>query len=263
MRRHLLLGTVALTLVAIAIFFAPAAFAVRDAQRSLQVVELQSAAVDVAASLARDGARGQVPDGGEHQYGVYRRDGVLVDGRGPLHADAPVQGALAGRATAGRVGRAEVVAVPTADQGALRVAERAGESDGAVWRAIGRLGIVAAVVVAGATALAWFLARRLVLPLEGLRRTAVRIGAGDLTAAVEPSAIREIDEVGTALGASARRVSVMVERERQLTGDMSHQLRTPLAGLRIALEAERDAPRSERGPSSTRPSGPSTGWTRP
>ncbi len=261
MRRHLLLGTVALTLVAIAVFALPAAISVRDAERSVQVIELQSEAIDAAAALGRGGDRaegeaseeqGEGEDDGDegpgetdHAYGRYGVDGRLVDGTGPATADEVVAGALAGTASTGRVGGSEVAAVPLPDGGAVRVAEEVGESDAATRRAVGSLALVALVVVLAATAAAWILSSRLVRPLEALRRSAAGIGAGGVPPMARTD-IREIDEVSEALEASSERVASLVARERRLTGDISHQLRTPLAGLRVALEAEVEAPRPER-----------------
>ena len=56
----------------------------------------------------------------------------------------------------------------------------------------------------------------------------------------------ELDDLATALEDASRRVTESVVRERQFSGEVSHQLRTPLTGLRLVLDAERVAPRPDR-----------------
>jgi signal transduction histidine kinase len=51
-----------------------------------------------------------------------------------------------------------------------------------------------------------------------------------------PTGISELDAIGAALADADRRVEDVLRREREFSDNASHQLRTPLAGLRMRLE---------------------------
>jgi signal transduction histidine kinase len=105
--------------------------------------------------------------------------------------------------------------------------------------------MAAAVVLAlgGATVLARRQASRLADPVVRLARQAVDLGRGDFTTRAALSGIEEVDVVATALDDSAARLADLLARERSFSADVSHQLRTPLTGLRLRLERARaDAP---------------------
>jgi two-component system sensor histidine kinase CpxA len=88
----------------------------------------------------------------------------------------------------------------------------------------------------------FFLARSLTAPLEELRTATRRIAAGDLDARVAETTPQRRDEFGQ-LGADfnqmAARLQTMQQASRRLLRDVSHELRSPLARLSVALEIAR------------------------
>jgi len=84
------------------------------------------------------------------------------------------------------------------------------------------------------------LATILTRPIRSLRRAVQVIAAGDLTARVAVRGRDEVSALATDFNLMAERVNEMLTSQRRLVSDVSHELRSPLARLRIALElAER------------------------
>jgi two-component system sensor histidine kinase CpxA len=107
-----------------------------------------------------------------------------------------------------------------------------------------RLGILL-LVVGG---LSLVLARALSAPIAPLRDATRRLSAGDLSARVGGAAGRRRDEIGELardFDAMAERIERLVESRERLLRDVSHELRSPLARLGVALELVRAAAGAE------------------
>jgi two-component system sensor histidine kinase CpxA len=97
-------------------------------------------------------------------------------------------------------------------------------------------GLALAVVTSGLVC--YFLALYLTSPVSRLRSATQKLAAGDLSArAVEPSAHRrdEIAELVRDFNKMAGRLESLVGAQSQLLNDISHELRSPLARLNVAL----------------------------
>lgn len=86
------------------------------------------------------------------------------------------------------------------------------------------------------TAIALVLARRLTKPAMQVADRAARLGSGDFRAYPDRFGIAELDRVADVLDASASDIAALLSREREVAGDISHQLRTRLTGMRLQLE---------------------------
>ena len=73
-------------------------------------------------------------------------------------------------------------------------------------------------------------------PLSVLQKDLESRTEDDLEPITHHSSIREIDAVTQAINQLVSRLTVSLERERLFTADVAHELRTPLAGLRLHLE---------------------------
>ena len=89
-------------------------------------------------------------------------------------------------------------------------------------------------------------ARYLVVPIDDLRRATRQLAAGDLDSRVGAALRERSDEFGSLavdFDRMADRIGALIGAQRQLMLDLSHELRSPLARLRVALELMRDEPR--------------------
>jgi signal transduction histidine kinase len=168
-------------------------------------------------------------------------------GEGALTAaDASlVRRAMAGQA-ATRWGHDQlVVAAPVADWGGavvlVRPSERLDARVGGRWLLLVGIGLFA---VAGAVGTAWWAGRRLGGPVAELQASVEAFGAGDLSARAGPvHGPEEVRALAEEFNRTASRLDQLVRGHRALLADVAHQLRTPLAALRLHLElAAQDAP---------------------
>jgi len=187
---------------------------------------------------------------------------IVVDGEGKLLADSAGTG-LRGASYADRVEIAAVLdsgravqgkrrsdtlgqqllytAVPIVGEGVRVGAVRVTQSTAAIDRRVRRdvlalAGIGAAALFFG-LALAWVLAGSLSRPLRGLAGAARRAGAGDLDVRAPLAGPSEQREVAAAFNQMVERLGTVLAAQREFVGNASHQLRTPLTGLRLRLEA--------------------------
>ena len=83
-------------------------------------------------------------------------------------------------------------------------------------------------------------AARLAAPVRSAAVVAEAVAAGDYSRRVRSTGIRELDELGSALGNMAEILDDQNELRKCLVIDASHEIRTPLASLRARLEGLAD-----------------------
>ncbi len=88
--------------------------------------------------------------------------------------------------------------------------------------------------------LAYFLASRLIRPVQALTAAAHRLSQGDLTQRVAVQGKDELASLGLAFNHMADSLQSSQENRRAMTADIAHELRTPLAVQRANLEALQD-----------------------
>ncbi|WP_411885062.1 ATP-binding protein [Polaromonas sp. YR568] len=94
------------------------------------------------------------------------------------------------------------------------------------------LGLVGLAVAVGA----YPVMRRLTLRLEALQRGVERWGAGDLSARVNAEGTDEVAFLARRFNNAAERIETLMESHKTLLANASHELRSPLARIRMGLE---------------------------
>jgi signal transduction histidine kinase len=249
MRRRLLGAMLLVAVVAVAGFGIPLAVSVRARYRDEALLTLSeeaaTAAVAVPGSFLRDRDTPELPvPAGDVDVALYGTTGDKLQGEGPARADATVEAVLRGGGP--QRNRDElVVAVPISHEEVVVGAIRTSMPGSVVTDHTRRTWAAMAVLALGVLAVAGILAARrsrsLALPLAGLRADADVVGAGGEVTVRPDTGLPEIDTVHRALAEAATRLNAALARERSLSADLAHQLRTPLSSLRLRLETEQVA----------------------
>lgn len=116
--------------------------------------------------------------------------------------------------------------------GRLLVAGRAHVDLAHLNAALATIGLLAVAVGVGA----WPLVRRLTRRLERLRERVEDLGRGDLAARAPVEGRDEVADLARSFNRAAERIQGLVEAQRRQLAFASHELRSPLARLRVALE---------------------------
>ena len=94
----------------------------------------------------------------------------------------------------------------------------------------------------------YFISRHLTKPLYKLGEAAANIAEGRLDTRVDPSLIKRRDEIADLarnFDRMAERIEALITGQRRLLGDVSHELRSPLSRLIVALSLVKQGPAEE------------------
>jgi signal transduction histidine kinase len=220
------------------------AFDAEDAVQKPTRKQLDALAAVAAAYANRAGARVVIVD--RKGYALIDTS-ARVSGTESFASRPEIKAALAGKYPSGvRLSqtlheRLLYVAVPIASagkvHGAVRLTYPLSAVDARILHYWLILGLIGAVVLAGAAVVGIGLARFVTRPLQGLEEAAVAVGAGQLDArAAEREGPPEVRSLATVFNETVAKLELLLRSQEEFVADASHELRTPLTALRLRLE---------------------------
>ena len=107
-------------------------------------------------------------------------------------------------------------------------------------RTFNAMALAATIAVGIAIIIGWLVAHMFTEPIRRITDTARQIREGDLSARTGMTGNDEIDQLGETFDEMAYSLERDLKRERRLTSDVAHELRTPLMAMQATVEAMQD-----------------------
>ena len=255
MRRWLALYALSVTSIVVLAFLVPLAILVRDlagdrvlnaAEQTAQTVARFASSIDDDPQSIRSLSRAIA---GAATTSVVLSDGTVVGVAVPPGLDLTAA-QQHGQAYRQALDDGTAVVVPvlrgSGDPWIIVVAVSQSEMTRGVpvaWAILTGLGLV---LIGLAFLIADRMGRAVVDPINDLVEATDRLGRGELSVEVDPAGPKELAAVGHAFNALTGRIKTLLEVEREMAADLSHQLRTPLTALKLDIEALDDRVDSQR-----------------
>lgn len=229
MRRRILQSTLIVVLITGLVLGGPLAFASWRLVEDFTRADLLSRLEQVVARLDEQGPAAEL--GAAADLNAVE---LALPRGGQLSVDSPRNGRSVLGADPGP--EAVVESLPLGQGSVARLAIPGDAMRRTQLQAVALVGLLLVLSVGLGAAIASVTARRLAGPLQDVADRAARLGAGDFRPARTRHGIPELDRVAEVLDTSASALAELVQRERDLVGDVSHQLRSRLTALQLRLD---------------------------
>lgn len=229
MRNRLVGALVAMVVGVVLLYGVPRAYALADLVRGTEQRQTHHSAELVAVAVAEreSGSAAVTPDflgqllRDRESIEYVAADGTRVRVGLPIEADSD----------------ADIVAVrPLTEGGQVTVRQSASVADDRVSDALLPLIVIGLVLAVIASMVTWVLAARLSRPFRELADVAESIGQGRFDRTIPRYRIAEAEAIADALRRGSERWAALTLRERDITANASHELRTPISALRAEIE---------------------------